>query len=238
MSAILDILVVAVLVFSVVLGWKRGFVKSLLHFAGSLISLVLAVVLAAPIGSFFNDLFIADWLSSSVESKLAEQLAAMGDSFSSLFENMPEGFSSLIDRFGIGKGDLEEQYVQMAAENKTDALITEELADYLTASAARAVSCVLAFLIVYIVAFVLVKLLSRLIDPIFRLPLLHTANALLGALLGFLVAIVFLWVAALLIEHVVPYAFGSDSVFYNNFSADNTLLYRFFADLNPLQSLL
>ena len=238
MSAVLDLLVVAVLVISVIVGYKRGFVKSLLRLTGSLISLVLAVVLASPLGSFFNDAFVSDWLSSSAQGKLEEQLSAMGGSFDTLFDSMPEEFSGLIDHFGVGKNDMEQQYEQMAAEDKTDGLIAEELADYLTQGAAKAISYVLAFLLVYIVSYILIKLLSRLIDPIFRLPLLHTANALLGAVLGVLVAVVFLWVAALLIEHVVPYLFGNDSIFHDGFSAENTLLYRYFVDLNPLQSLL
>ena len=238
MSVILDIFVVGVFVFSVVIGWKRGFVKTLLKFAGSLISMVVAVAFASPVASCLNDWFIADWLSSAAEGALTEQLAQMGSDFEALFEKMPEGFRTLLDRFGVGQGEMEQQYTQLAGAQKTDGLIAEELADYMTAGAAKAVSYVLAFLLLYIVSYILVKVLIKLVDPIFKLPLLHTANALLGAVLGALIAVVFLWVTGLLIENVVPYLVGEDSVFMNNFSGDNTLLYRFFANINPLGSLL
>lgn len=238
MSVMLDLAVVLILGLSVVLGWKRGFVKTLIKFAGSLISLVAAVVLATPLSVFINDLFVADWISGIARGALAEQLSAIGNDFSTLFSQMPEGFQSLINRFGITQDDAQRQYEQMAAENKTDGLITEELSDYISAGAAEAVSYAIAFLVLYIAFYFVLKLVTKLIDPIFHLPLLHGANATLGALLGLLIGVVFLWILALLVEHLAPYLSETDSVFSSGFSAENTLLYQFFAEANPLRSII
>ncbi|HAZ19677.1 MAG TPA: hypothetical protein DER23_08900 [Clostridiales bacterium] len=238
MSVFLDLMVVAVLGICFFVGWNRGFVKTLLKFAGSLISLIGAVVFVSPVASFINNLFVANWLSSMVESQLLDMLSAWENNFETLFSQMPEGFASLLGRYGVNVQELHSQYETLAAQGKTSSLIAKELADYLTAGAANAISYVIGFILLFIAFYFAAKIVSKITDPIFRLPLLHSANCILGALLGLLAGLVFLWVAGLLIEHLVPYLSKSESILFQGFSADNTLLYKFFAQYNPINAIL
>lgn len=85
----LDIILIAVLIVMAVLGFRKGFLKSLIGLFGNLIALALSYVMASPVTVWLNEQF-------GTAEKLAETIRG--------FLPMPENFSTVLASFeGMGQ---------------------------------------------------------------------------------------------------------------------------------------
>ena len=85
----LDIILIAILIVMAILGFRKGFLKSLIGLFGNLIALALSYVLASPVTAWLNEQFgTAEMLAGTIRGLLP----------------MPENFSTVLASFeGMGQ---------------------------------------------------------------------------------------------------------------------------------------
>ena len=88
--------------------------------------------------------------------------------------------------------------------------------------------------VIFIIAFVVLKVVTCVVDGAFKLPVLKTANTLLGFVFGLILAVLFIMIYSELCAALVsalgpisPKLFGQDVV-------DKTLLVKFFSEHSVL----
>lgn len=239
MAFIVDIVIAVILLVSVLVGRKRGLVKTLF----GCLSLVAAIVVAAMFGSYAGDLIKETEFFEGISENVARDISEYFDKTAKKgvenitssdldLEASPAG--SLLVRLGIDSGGLEKAYIgalEKGAENVK--------ADVVNAVQGPVLECLadaMGTLAVFILSLIALKLLSYVFDGIAKLPILSTVNKFGGLLAGAVSGVLLVFVLCMILNVVLPY-FPENNIVYIGMEKD-TVLYSFFLSLNPVILLL
>ena len=183
MSWILDIFVIAVFLGTVIYYSKKGFVKAVLGFGRTLISVILSWLLGPKLAAVIAEKIIGNTISQKVYQLLTSFFDSSTETFNLalLFEQAPEGFVKTVERLGGNMAELEERYGNLTEATRENLV---ELSQNIAAPITTVISNLFGYLLVFLVAFVFFVIFSSLISKIFELPLLRQINGILGFLLG------------------------------------------------------
>ena len=173
MGFILDVILVFIITVSVYFSISKGFVRSLIEVLGYVLSIIIAIMLSSALANYIYDTSIEPVATSAITTAIEEKNSYALDS-------APTYVKSFLNMASI---DLEE------AINSDNASISQIISPFksVAVSAIKSVATVIIFLVLI----VLVKLLARFINSLFRGAILGTANKFLGGALGFLKGLLF-----------------------------------------------
>lgn len=231
MSFVFDIILLIIIVGTILKCVSKGFVKSIM----SLVSIV---------GAFFAANFLytplATWLKDEVFSeKIVEWLAGVIKSMigtiglDEIFKDKPLPFVELLARFGTDLSTIEGNFTNVSVA--TDDVLTK-MAQMIADPIITGASNVLAFMLIFIVALVIFKIITVSLDAIFRLPLLNSANKILGLILGVLCAAFYAWLFSILSNGIIQVTSAINPEIFGNDTISNSILLKFFLDFNPLET--
>ena len=188
MAYIGDLVFVCVCLLFVIIGARRGFIKSAVHCLGAILSACLASLLGGAAAQWVFDNFFRQALAE----RIGESLASMGNG--DALAAVQEVLSSLPD------------FLLRALESA--GLTANSLADSLTAGRGQAAEMIaqglspvfvgflkiLAVIVLFFLFMIAVRALGSLLSTVFYLPVLSQVNALLGGVFGLLLAVVTVWI--------------------------------------------
>ena len=220
------ILLVFFLLFLLV-GVRRGFIRSAAHFLGAVLSACLAGALGGLAAQWLFDSFfrgaLVEKIQESISTLGAGDLAAAAQGFLS---SLPDFVLRALENAGITvssiTGGLESQTGQ-AAEVVADAL-SPVFVGFLK---------VLAVIVLYLLFMMVVRALADLLSGVFHLPLLRQVNGLLGGVFGLLLACVSLWVVLAAVQVFLP-MLAQDTQTKIQTLLDQSYLTGFLVNSNPL----
>ena len=93
-------------------------------------------------------------------------------------------------------------------------------------------------LVVLVVCLILVRLIARMTDVFFKLPLIGTANRILGLLIGVLKAFIVMSVLCTLLAIVIPVLSLEKNPPITQNMVNNTYILKYFYNANPLTGML
>ena len=200
-----DLILLALLLIGLVLGWRQGFVQALTR----IIVVVAALLLASWIAGKLAEP-AARWLEPILSEKLEQRLTAQGNT---------DDAGEMLAAFGF-EGDTLSELVDNAVEKAQQA--GETLLSAVVSTALKSA----AYAVVYVVSFLLLLLLLRLVlTPLHlftKLPVVHGVNALLGLVKCALLLFLAVWVLQKLQLLVTPEL------------VNKTVLLKFFAQNSPI----
>ena len=160
----LDIIIIAILVISAIIGLSKGFLQTLINLCGTLLTLILAIWLATPMCNLLDSWFgLSGALSNSVSSTVAGYCES---------GSLPW----IIDKFA---GML------LGADYATRYTINSpEFITALSDAIGHILGVVISAIILFILIKILIKLLSKLFDVITRNRTINSLDKFLGFLLG------------------------------------------------------
>lgn len=183
MSILIDILLIVIAVINVIVFTKRGFLQSVFKSGRKIIAVILAVLLGSTVGKFFYDLFVYNGIYGWIEPKV---IACAGK-----IEELP-----FIVRAFIPAG--------------ADAVgAPTRLSETLASSVAGVISDIIGYILVFIAALLLLKLIKPLIDLITKIPIVHGVNAVLGFALGIVASFFLLMLLTFLLGGAVKLFAGN-----------------------------
>ena len=183
MFIVLDIILVAVFALFVFTAMKKGFVLSLLEFLAVILSFVLAFSLSPVLAQAAYDGFVEEKLVESVESEIDENFSLEGanEQAEVLLDAIPDYMVSFAESFGVSVSDIKRD---IADENFSNQNIAIGLVDKIAQPIATGALTVVCFMVIAAVLLFILKIAARMIAKIFKLPIINTANKLLGGILG------------------------------------------------------
>jgi len=209
---IADIVIAAVLVLAVWIGAKRGLLQSL---AGVII--VVAAFFGASWAANTFDEAAAQWMRPMLEDYLQQTIAQ---------QQQNAGVEDLLRSFQLDGLALQQQIEQIMQEmQETGAAAVDTVMDSVTLSIAHAAGCVVAFIVLALVLW-LVMLPLKLMT---KLPGLHAINAIGGGALGLV------W--GTLLVFLAVWAMGRFGWLITQEMVDRSYILRFFATNTPLSLL-
>ena len=170
-------------------GYSHGFVKE----AVSLMFVILSLMAVWAINPYVNKFLkehtpIYEKIEERCEASISAQILKTGE----------EDESSLVDRFvlpesvkkALGQNNDAQIYNDTAAET-----FSEYVAEYLATMIVNGIS----FLLSYLVAAVLIRMISCGLDDMARLPVLNGINHVAGAIVGIVKGSIVVWIALLVL---------------------------------------
>ncbi len=171
MHIFLDVLLVAILLFFVLRGWRRGFAGSILKSGRWILSLMITLSFGSAFSSFIDRVWIYPPVYDKVHARFAAMADAAGGQAEVLLSRVPAVFRSYLD---AGAAERTQDLHRLADE------WSQSVSDGISGAVSSVIGHILLFLIVYAVLTLAVILLKRLTT----LPVVGTLDRLLGLALG------------------------------------------------------
>ena len=218
MNLVLDILVIAIVVGSVILGWRRGFIKSISGLLSLLLAIFVVSSFAQPVAEKLDDAVVRPWAVKQV-IKTQEGLTADAPVEQLDLAVVNQGIA---DKFGVNI---------LGIENTTEA---STVGEYIEAVLKQlgitvTVSMALATIGLFALASLGVRLIGLLLKPILKLPVLRQCNGILGVMAGLVSAALILMVLACVVE-----LGGKTDPMFGSQTVEKTYIFKHIADINPL----
>lgn len=223
----LGIIAIGILVLTGIGGYRKGFVREVMSFFFVFLSLALAWMMNPYVNDFMME-------KTPVYEKIQESCRGLVDSQKLAGETSDEESSdegvqeedSFIDKMG-----LPEILQKSLTENNT-AEVYEELAvntfgDYVSGYLARTIVNGMSYLISYILANLVIRLLGCILNAIAELPLINGANRLTGAVVGVAKGVLFLWIALLVLTILCSTDVGKEGLALVEKDSILSVLYKY-----------
>ena len=220
MSIFIEILLWAMLITGVALGIRSGFIRMAAKPVKLVLSLVLAFSLCASVAEGIVVPIIEKPITNYIYEFLIENCPELN--IENVAEELPTVLKMAAGMYGI---DVEE----IVAQNAGRDLIAE-----ITATLANPVisifATVIAFVLVYFIAKLLITLALALLDLVFSDGIFGALNKILGGVSGAIISFAIAWAVAVFVEFLFH---------INGSGLENPgLLYKFFNTYSPIELLL
>ena len=203
MSIIVDLVILAIIILCIIIGYVRGLTGSLIKIVSFVLSIVIAFLLFIPISNLIIN-------NTQIDENLEQSIREMIVGNDNKEENMPEAITD---------------YIAQQIESASDSA-KEAIAD----STAREVSLTIVkagtWIILFIVARILLIFLRFITSLIAKLPVIKQFDKLGGIIYGILEGLIIVYVLLAIISFVSPMVNGSlsnaieesfvGSMMYNN----------------------
>lgn len=236
MKIILDVFVFVALVFAVFQGLRRNLLRCLVSYVTLFLVAAMVTVVSVPVSSFTAGLVVP-----GQERKAANQLADMFSAphqkdgmdtvkeldLRKLILERPAGFTDLCGRYHVDMDDLA-VYLESFNESDTAAFNQQVLKDIVTPYSKTA-GYIYTFLFLFLLLSVLVRVLYMRYGS-FKYP--RKENKAMCVVLSLLTCVLYLSIAALLLNLAAPYLTGSNSAAFPQGFVQDTVLFQFFSQYN------
>lgn len=229
MPYIFDIALLLVFAAAVIFGAVNGFIKSSLGLVSIIAAFLLAYQLSAVLAPQMYDSFVRDRVYTAIETKLDEtadatSVTAQVDAF---FEAVPDSVINIATAVGADTDSVKEKI--QGLDNQS-ANIAADITDKVAAPVIGAVLRVVLFAVLVFLLYGIFMIAVKIIDGIFKLPFLKTANRLFGGILGALKGLVALLLICMIFEFLL--GAGKDTIFEKSY--DDSFIAEFINGNNPL----
>lgn len=186
MAWIWDLAAVAVIVLAGVIGYHRGFFKSVMQLVSGIVALLLAAWLAAPIAGQIFDLFLSDRITDALENRLTETAMTgektLGDSLDTYVEELPGPLQELLRKNGLNGSEIAQKFSLNGTE--TARTVAETVVREVLRPGAVKLIELLCFFLLFVVLLVALFFVTKVVNKVLHLPVLRQINGLLGAVVG------------------------------------------------------
>lgn len=196
MNALLLVVGVIFLI-SVLVGYKRGFIKIILSLVSTLLCIVLVMFISPSVSKWIQE---STPLRETIQDKCVEWLVPEGTEGEDVLQTelSRENQISLIEG-----AKLPEIIQKMLLENNNSEVYTvlgvQSFGEYIGAYVAKVVADILAFLITFIAAFIIVRIVLGMLKIVDKIPLVGGANHLVGGIVGAGIGILIIWILFIVI---------------------------------------
>jgi len=224
-----DLIVVFIFGLFIFIGVKNGFIKSVVGLLGSFGAMLVAGLLSRPIAIGIFDLFFKGSLTEKISSGLMNSGGAQAsEKAAAVLDGLP-GFLSGYVQAGDLQGQLEGA-VSGAVGTATNAVVALLSPLFITFIQ------YIVFFVLFLAAAVAVRVFGKVLEGIFRAPVLGSANRLLGGVFGALRALILLLIAGLILFLIAPSP-GKESLVSRETLNQSVLFSYFYSTKNLLVSL-
>ncbi|MBE6750415.1 MAG: CvpA family protein [Ruminococcaceae bacterium] len=227
MNWIIDLIILAIVLFFVITSAKRGFVKVLIETVGIIAAIVIAFTVSSPISEAVYDKIIEPPIVEAVGEK-AE--ATFEETEESLLDKLPDfiGFGS--EKFGISISEFSDKIEEnMSAGAET--AIKNASQEIIKPVAVKILGLVVSAILM-VVLFILVKFLAKLINKMFSFSVVGKINRSLGGVIGLFKGAVFAMLFCVIISAIIAFSKEGFLIFTAE-NVNNTYLFKFLMGLIP-----
>lgn len=230
MKYVLDLTLAALIVVTVCVFCKRGFIRSIFGVAKTVGALILTYLFGPVASAWVNEHFVLDKVADFIYEKLGSLTDAGMEMINlpDLIEGLPDWLKKLCESINVDLSEVAQNFgtTEANAENMRD--MSEGLASPLSGM----LSDLLGYAAVFILSMLVLSLVGLILKKISELPVIRSCDKLLGFLLGVLCAALFASAyTALMVPllGILSPAFGDIDVIQ---AVDETILFKWVTSWN------
>ena len=227
----LGIVVAGILLLTAYKGFRRGFIREIVSF----FFVFLALAVSWAINPYVNEFFmentpvyekIQESCQSFVESQKKEELTSPGTEEQTGFIEGLE-LPELLQK-GLESNNTAEVYTYLAVDS---------FGEYISEALARMIVNGLSFFVSYLLASVILRLGTWVLNLLAGLPVLKSANKLAGGLVGAVKGVLFVWIAFLVMTILCSTSIGKEALALIEKDAFLNVLYEYDIFVNVFMSI-
>ena len=236
MHIVLDLLLAAIILFSLILGYKRGFVKSLLGAIRFIAALLAALLLSGPLSVPICDKIVYPAVSKTLDSSF-EQFEG-GDELLALLDDGSAKISEALDRFCVSREEASAYAEKSAEKGEEGTAVRDGFIRMVAEPLAKRISVGIAFSAVFLFAFLLLWILQSVFDIVSKLPGLHQINQIFGVLFGLVSGMILVCVLVSFLSYLWPILSEGNPSLFPVDTVERSYLFRFLSEHNLLSAIL
>jgi uncharacterized membrane protein required for colicin V production len=221
MNVIFDVLTVGIIVAVIWSSAAKGFVRSVIELCGYIASFIVAGIFSIPVGNWIYEHLLKTAFYNGASGYIQTLTGAAEQSFKQF----------LIDYH------LNTDILSNAAKSGNDAVNSAIVKD-LVAPMGSIIGRGIAFIVIFILCFALVRILAHVGDIINKLPVIRSINRLGGAAIGVVKAALIMFVICTIVAVLIPvFAVQKDPPFTNT-TINSTYVFKTIYQVNPVKDIL
>lgn len=229
-SLIFDIIIVVICLFIIIKNAVRGFIKSFMALAKTVLAILIAYLFNFPIAKLFSGLLFDDLSQKWVRNLLLSTDVGNGEyAIYQIFDGIPDWFIKYTSKIGIDESIVNDYFVE--AKNAPIEVV-DSIALELGNALSLLISTVIAFIILFVVTEILLIVIEKLLGKIGKLPFLRLVNITLGAAIGAIFSIVIAWLISLLIINVFKFGANYYPEIFDHAVIEKSVIVKFFEEHN------
>lgn len=203
-SLLMDGCVIALVVVMLVFGMKKGFFASLIGLISSLLSVVAAAFLTSPVTGFIYDAMVHSMITDKVSSFLNENVTLpAGTAISAVVDKIAEALRAFsvpfVNLSGVSANDI-----GVGANTMTD--VSNNLVNNVVGPQIQALLSIVVFVILLFLCGIVIRFVAKILSKTLNmLPLVGTANRLLGGVLGACKGVILCYILVTVIKLLMNY---------------------------------
>ena len=222
MNFILDLLVIAFIIFFVVNGYKKGFFRSILGFIGFIATVTISIFLTNFSSNLIYDIFIKPSIVNNINNTIYNNYSDLPSTLTGkTLDGLPKLFTDLFFKSGHNSNEIE----LILKEKSTNS--ASAISDLFRPLIVHFISTILFFVFVTLLFFLLRFILKH--CKITKIPIIGRVDALLGAVLGFFKGIIISAIILNVLLFIVP-IFNSESIMFSRENLGDTYISRYIVE--------
>lgn len=190
-SLVFDIIIFAICAFIILKNAIRGFIKSFITFAKTILAFLLAYLFYAPVARFLsNKIFLGCARGWIYDAFCSTQIGEDQYALYQLFDGIPEWFTNLTVSSGVEDWMIQQYF---ASEEPAPMWALNQMSNSLGEELSYLISAIIGFMLVFLVAEIFFTILGSLLNKIGKRPGLNFLNVLLGILIGVAISTITVW---------------------------------------------
>ena len=236
MSVIFDVVFLGIIIAAAIIGYCRGFVKSVT----GLVIVAAALLAAQYFSPFLSPIVREKVIGNKMEELVSSQFSPLVDkeneqqTFDDLFaiaEEKDNPLTAILNRFGVSAEDAKERYDEFVAEKKED--LSSAMTKYVAEPLADRLATAISYAAVFIAAYIILKLLSLLLNfVVSKTPVLSGLNKFAGLVFGAAGGIIIAYAVFFLLNLFYPSLRASFPTTFTDAARDSSVMLGLLAKFN------
>ena len=230
MNFIIDVLIVAIMLGFCISGFKNGFVKMVVRLFKNVIALIISSLFCSQAGLWIYEKFLKSFFENITVNKISEWLGVDKNTsldIGPLIDAEHSEFFAFIEKLGFDIDTINEKYMEFGKN------AGESMVEFISKPLGITVSTVIAFILLFIISVLAIKLLGFILGKMVKLPVLNATNKTLGLVLGAILGILFVFIFVAIVDTVAPYIKINGDLFTSSSLEEGTIIYKFLVGKTP-----
>lgn len=220
---VFDAVLIVFLVFKLILGIKKGMVRSLLSLFGTVVVLIISNLLSGIFSNVIYDNIISKKITSSITNQMASGNKEVVESLQNAINGLPKFLQNALNGASISTTNINNNMNPSAVADAVSASIRPLVVGALQ---------VLIFIILFFALRILFSFLSRFFKKINKVPLIGSLNKFLGGFLGIAQGLILAYIICMVIKVFILFNTGAREAIFTPENINSTILFKYFYNFN------
>ncbi len=199
MGIVLDLIILAIIIFFCLVSAKKGFVKTIVEAAGIIAAIIITFTISTPLANTTYDKIIEPPIIKSVAE---ETVGNTENAVQTVWDSMPDFITNNAERLSLDSEQLSKPLTDNTSSG-VETAVRNVSQDVIKPVAVKILGLIYS-VIIFVVLSVIVKFLAKLINKIFSFSIVGKANRILGGIIGIfkgaVIAVVFCMVISIIVS--------------------------------------